>query len=227
MPTFAEMMTQLEAVGTEQNRKTYTRHNCPAPMFGVSFANLRAFAKKIKVDHELALQLWNSRNHDARMLAMMIADPKQADPNLLDVWVADSRNYGTSDAVTAYVARTAYLRPKAEAWTQSSEHWPSASGWGLMCFVSNTDKTLPDDYFEPYLTQIETTIHQCLNYTRYAMNNALINIGCRNTTLHKRVKQIADTIGEVYVDHGQTGCKTPIIVPYIERVLARKGYVIS
>lgn len=227
MPTLAEVMAELEAVGTAQNRKIYARHGAKEPLFGVSHAHFKLMVKKIKKDHALALQLWDTGNYDARTLAMMIADPQKADPTLLDTWVADSGNYGINDAITAYTAKTAYLRPKAEQWTQSPDEWPSTAGWGLMCYVSNTHKDLPDSYFEPYIQHIETSIHQQPNRTRYAMNNALINFGCRNAVIHERVKKAAAVIGEVYVDHGETNCETPIVTAYIERVLARKGYVLA
>jgi len=227
MPTFAEVMTDLEAVGTEQARKIYARHGAKPPMFGVSYANFKVFAKKIKVDHALAVQLWDSGNQDARVLALMIADPKQADSALLDRWIADCDNYGIVDALNVYVSRTTYVRDKAETWSQSPEEWTSTAGWGLFSLLAWNDKTLPDSYFEPYLAQIESGIHERPNRTRYAMNGALINIGCRSAGLHERIKNITAAIGEVYVDHGQTGCETPIVIPYIEKVLARKGYVIA
>ena len=62
--TFQEAMKQLKACGTEQNRKTWGRHGIKGEMFGVSFANLYKLQKQIKVDHELAEQLWATDNHD-------------------------------------------------------------------------------------------------------------------------------------------------------------------
>src|SRR3990172_1099061 len=94
----AEVLAELNKMGTEQNRKVYARHGVGPNMYGVSYANLGALKKKIKVDHGLALDLWASGNHDARVLATMIADPKQADDELLDGWVRDLDNYVLTDA---------------------------------------------------------------------------------------------------------------------------------
>jgi 3-methyladenine DNA glycosylase AlkD len=69
----------LEALGTEQARKTYKRHGIEGDVFGVSYANLEILRKKIKVDHDLAQKLWASGNHDARILATMFADTVQID----------------------------------------------------------------------------------------------------------------------------------------------------
>lgn len=227
MSTLSDVMAELEAAGTAQTRKVLARHGITPPLFGVNYSVLYPLAKRLKTNHALALALWDTGNYDARILAMMIADPKQADPILLEQWVVNSGNYGLNDAITAYVMRTVYARPKAEAWIPSPDEWLSTAGWGLLCHVSNADKSLPDSYFEAYLSQILTTIHSRPNRTRYAMNNALINIGCRNAVLHERVKEIMPQVGEVYVDHGETGCKTPVVLPYIERVIARKGYAMK
>lgn len=227
MANASAILAELEALGTEQTRKIYARHGCKSPMFGVSYANFKVLAKRIKIDHALAVALWDSGNHDARVLAMMVADPKQATADQLDRWLADLESYGLIDGLIAYIGRTPFVREKAEAWSPSPDEWVSTSGWGLVATLALTDKALPDDYFTPYLDRIESGIHQQPNRTRYAMNNALISIGCRSAALHGRVQQVTAAIGEVMVDHGETGCETPAVLPYIERVLARKGYVVA
>ena len=72
-----QTLARLKALGTAQNRKVYGSHGVTGAMFGVSYANLGKLRKEIKVDHKLAEQLWASRNHDARVLATMIADSEQ------------------------------------------------------------------------------------------------------------------------------------------------------
>ena len=73
--TLTETLRALEKAGSAQTRKTYLRHGAQEPLFGVSFAVLKTLVKKIGVDQELALALWGTKNHDARVLAMKIADP--------------------------------------------------------------------------------------------------------------------------------------------------------
>ena len=81
--TAHDILTELEALGTAQTRKIYNRHGVGDDQYGVSYANLKALKKQIKTDHEAAKQLWASGNHDARILAAMIADPKKADDSSL------------------------------------------------------------------------------------------------------------------------------------------------
>jgi hypothetical protein len=62
-------MAELARLGTAQNRKVYRRHGVGEPLFGVSYGNLRNLAKRIRVDQDLARELWDSGNHDARVPA--------------------------------------------------------------------------------------------------------------------------------------------------------------
>ena len=82
-------LRELKRRGTAQNRKVYRRHGVGENMYGVSFADLRLLAKQIKTDHDLAVQLWATGNHDAQILATLIADPAQFDAKTLDAWSKD------------------------------------------------------------------------------------------------------------------------------------------
>jgi 3-methyladenine DNA glycosylase AlkD len=88
-----ETLQALDAAGTTQNRKVYSKHGVNTHQYGVSFAVLGALQKKIKVDHDLALHLWETGNQDARLLTTMIADPKQLDETKLLHWAGDLQNY--------------------------------------------------------------------------------------------------------------------------------------
>src|SRR3712207_8808706 len=84
-------MARLEALGTEQNRKTYARHGATENVFGVSYADLGKLQKEIKVDHELARDLWATGNHDARILATKVADPAALTAKDADAWIREDR----------------------------------------------------------------------------------------------------------------------------------------
>jgi 3-methyladenine DNA glycosylase AlkD len=84
--TIQQAVAELKKLGTDQNRTVYQRHGVGDKLYGVSFANLKNLKKEIKTDHELARRLWATGNHDARILATMIADPEEATPELLDSW---------------------------------------------------------------------------------------------------------------------------------------------
>lgn len=216
MATAPEILAELEALGTEQTRKTNRRHGIGENQFGVLYSAFEKLRKRIKTDHALALELWESGNYDARILGLMIADPQRADSATLDRWLNDCNNYALADAVSAYTAKTALAREKAEQWIESDDEWIATAGWNLIGSLTH-DPTLPDSYFLPHLARIARDLHGSKNRVRYAMNNAVIAIGVRSDTLEPQAVAAATQIGTVYVDHGQTNCKTPEAVSYIAK----------
>ena len=95
----AEAMQRLEACGTAQNRKVYARHGVRAKMFGVSYANQGKLKKAIGVDHALAQKLWATGNHDACVLATMVADPDASTAKELATWARTLDSYVVTDAL--------------------------------------------------------------------------------------------------------------------------------
>lgn len=218
--SLAETMRALEKAGTEQTRKTWKRHGAVEPMFGVSFAVLKTLVKRIGVDHELALALWSTKNHDARTLALKIADPARIDPSVLDRWARDRRVQECGGYVAMLAAESPHGAAKARAWIASSEPTLRGQAWTLAGHLANLDETIPDAWFAELVARIEKTIHSSPNDERGAMNTALITIGGRNAALRKLATAAAKRIGKVEVDHGDTECKTPDAVPYIAKMWA-------
>ena len=227
MPTLSETMAELEHFGSPNIRKIYLNHGFGDHTFGVKYGDMKPLAKRIKTDHALALQLWETGNHDARILAGMIADPKQATPEMLDAWAHSQTNYAQSDELSKFVSKTPHARVMAEKWAQERGEWVSTVGWNVLGQLALTDKSLSDSFFEPYIAQIEREIHDKPNRTRYAMNGALIAFGMRSANLEAKALAAGKAIGEVHVDHGQTGCETPDACSYIQKAVEKKGHVVK
>jgi 3-methyladenine DNA glycosylase AlkD len=219
--SLTEVMRALEKAGSEQTRKTYRRHGAKGPMFGVSFGTLGALQKRIRVDHELALQLWDTGNVDARNLAMKIADPALIKPSDLDRWARENGMRGCDLYIGSIASESPHGTAKAREWLASSDVRLRAVGWTLVGILANRDEATPDDAFAKRLEQIEKSIHSAPNEEKGAMNGALIAIGGRSTPLRKAACAAAKRIGKVEVDHGDTACRTPDAIPYIEKMWAR------
>jgi 3-methyladenine DNA glycosylase AlkD len=227
MTTTQALLTELEAAGSAQTRKTYARHGIGEAQYGVSYAALNALEKQVKRekqparDHQIALELWASGNHDARVLATRLADPKQMDETRLNAWVRELDNYVLTDAFSVLAARTPPAQPLAYRWIDANGEWIEATGWNVLGQLV-LDGTLPDADCQRLLPRIEQEIHDSKNRVGYAMNNVVIAIGARGGALAHDAIAAARRIGPVIVDHGQTGCKTPDAGPYIEKALARQ-----
>ena len=211
-------MKALEAAGTEQARKTYRRHGVTGPQFGVSYAFLGKFVKQCGTDHDLAVGLWETGNHDARVLATMVADPERMELARLDRWAKELDCRGLGDTLArCLVGRMPSARPLAERWIASKNEPTACAGWTSLGMLSLNDPDLPDAAFEERLAFIEANIHGASNWVRYAMNNAVITVGMRSDALAKKAIAAAKRIGKVEVDHGDTACKTPDAATYIPK----------
>lgn len=225
--TLAETMTALEKAGSAQARKTYTRHGAQEPMFGVSFATLKTLLKRIGVDHELALALWDTGNFDARNLAVKIADPARMSRADLDRWAKEE----TARMCLSYVAHLAAEGPhshkKADAWLAARDEPRRCCGWQLVRAMAMVNEDLPDAWFTQRLAEIEKSIQAAPNARRDAMLGALIAIGLRSAALRKSVTAASKRIGKVEIDQGDTACKTPEVIPTLEKTwayAAAKGF---
>lgn len=224
---FEAVIKQLEAAGSEQTRKTYARHGVQGEMYGVSYAEFGKLQKSIKKDQALARELWETGNHDARVLATMIADPELMDMALLESWLRQVDNPPLSDAFVSLVAKSPYIAPCMELWQHSELELVSKIYWNLVAQRAVAKNSLEDSWFEPLLKQIQSQIHAQPDRVRHAMNQALIAIGVRSPGLEAQARAVAKAIGKVQVDHGKTQCKTPDALQYMDKTLAKKGHVVG
>ena len=217
--TLADTMRELEQAGSAQTRKTYARHGAAEPMFGVSFATLKALTKRINVDHELALALWDTGNLDARNLAVKIVNPSRMTSADLDRWVRESPAARLCGGYAAMLAAEGpHAAAKSAQWLASKDIRERCAGWTLLGQLAQRDETSPDTVFEQRLAEIGRTIHAAPNSEREVMNMAVITIGCRNAGLRKAALAAAQRIGKVKVDHGDTACRTPNAADYLEKI---------
>ena len=219
--SLAEVMHALEKAGSAQTRKTYARHGAKGPMFGVSFATLSALQKRIRVDHGLALELWDTGNLDARNLAMKIAEPAVMKSSDLDRWARENEFAMCALYIGSLAAESPLGAAKVREWLAATDGKLRAAGWTLVGILANRDEATPDETFAERLQQIEKSIHSAPNAEKYAMNGALIAIGGRSAALRKAACAAARRIGKVDVDHGDTSCQTPDAVPCIDKLWER------
>jgi hypothetical protein len=92
----------------------------------------------------------------------------------------------------------------------------------MLAHLAYAPNELDDAFLLAHLATIEKSISKAKNRVRHAMNGALIAIGLRNDALQKQAITAAGRIGKVVVDHGDTGCKTPEAIPYIQKAAQRK-----
>lgn len=223
METVAEVLAELEKYGNPQRIKIYSRHGAPTgKMFGVSVADLKKIAKKIKGKQELAYGLYETGNGDAMYLAGLVAKGSRMDEERLNAWAESAEWQMISEYTVPWVAtESPFARELALKWIDSDRESVASSGW---CTYAGHVTVTPDDSLDlaevkGLLDRVEQRIDESPNRVRYTMNGFVISVGCYVTPLLERAKKTAAQLGKVHVDMGGTACKVPSATDYIEKVV--------
>ena len=219
--TIGHVMEELERKGSEKTRRTYARHGIDIPMFGVSVADLKTVAKRIRGNQALAMQLYDTGNYDAMYLAGMVADGSQMSKQQLERWA----NTAGCDTLAAYTVtwvatESPFARELAVKWINSKKDNIAVCGWSTYAGIVATtlDTELDLDEIKGLVERVVSEIHDAPNKVRYAMNQFVIAVGGYVKPLLQHAKKAAKTIGAVSVDMGDTACKVPRALEYIEKI---------
>ena len=182
-----EVVGQLRRLGTRRNVRGMAQFGIRAEkVFGVSKPKLDMLATRIGRNHHLALELWDSGIHDAKILAGMIADPAKVTVALMDRWVRDFDNWDTCDGTCCHLfVFSAPAWEKAIAWTRHDHEFQKRAGFALVAYLAYRDKEAADSKFLRFLKIIERECEDERNFVRKAVNWALRNIGKRNFRLNR------------------------------------------
>jgi 3-methyladenine DNA glycosylase AlkD len=216
-----QVMRELEGLGTAPCKKTYVNHGAREPLFGVRVGDMKKIVKKTKTDHELALALWETGNADARYLAGLVADAKQMTREQLTHWAETADWSMLSDyAVAGVAAETPFGWDLGLAWIESDRELTASAGWCTLSGVLSTrqDEDLDLPMVRRLLERIARSIHDAPNEVRYSMNGFVIAAGSFVAGLSDEALEIAESVGPVHVDMGNTSCKVPFAPDYIRKV---------
>ena len=217
-----EILAYLKKLGKPQRAAIYKHYGSGDNVFGVLTSEIAKLQKKIKVDHELAQELWKTGNAEARVLSLLVTDPEKLTRTDADRLLKDGPVRFVGFYLAGLLARSPIAEKTMRAWMKSPDEYSREMGYGILGFRLKDDPgSVSDVDAEKILATIEKDIHRSPNWSRYAMNGALISIGIFKPTLRKKAIEAAKRIGKVKVDHGETYCKTPDAVPYIEKASKR------
>ncbi|MFU2015104.1 DNA alkylation repair protein [Peribacillus butanolivorans] len=196
------VMQELEVLGKERTKKIYESNGAHEPLFGVATGAMKPIAKKIKKNQPLAEQLYATGNYDAMYFAGIIADPKTMSEADYDRWMDAAYFYMLSDYVVAVtLAETDIAQDVADKWIASGEELRMSAGWSCYCWLLGNR---PDDEFSEskianMLENVENTIHDSPERTKYAMNNFIYTVGISYLPLHDKAVETAKAVGPVEV----------------------------
>ena len=222
--TTEQVMKELEKKGSESIKKIFLNHGARGPMYGVKIADLKVIQKKVKKDHELAMALFATGNYDAMYLAGLIADESKMSMKDIQQWAERSTSSGISEYTVAWVAAESdYGWELGMKWIDSPKENIASAGWNTLSGViaMKPDSELDIAAIKKLLQRIVKEIHSAPNRVRYTMNGFLISAGGYIKELTKEAIDIANKIGDVYVDMEGTACKVPAASDYIKKMEAK------
>ena len=184
--------------------------------FGIGLTQLRKLAKQVGRDHKLAQQLWKSDIYDAKVIGLLIDDPKQLSREQAEEQVDEldagllSHVFASCDAT---LAKTSFAFELASDWMKSQDALRRRCGYSLLYELSKKNIAAMDDaYFLGRIDHIRDTIHGEEMWVSEAMNGALMGIGKRNKKLNKAAIRAAKAIGPVDIDYGDDNSCEPLNV---------------
>jgi 3-methyladenine DNA glycosylase AlkD len=228
MSALPKILAELESLGSESIKKVLTKHGAREPFFGVKVEHLKKIQKRVKADHALALELFDTGISDAMYLAGLIAEPEKMTKAQLNKWAKGAYWYMLSCYTVAGVAaESRFGFELARTWIDSPKEQVAAAGWSTfgLLVATKPDEELDRAETEKLLDWVQKTVHNGQNREKYAMMHFVIAVGCYVPALAAKAKAVAKAVGKVDVDMGDTSCKVPDALAYIEKVekMGRQG----
>jgi 3-methyladenine DNA glycosylase AlkD len=220
--TVAQILAQLKSLGNDGRRAHNAKAGAPDNQFGVKLGDIRALAKTIKADHELALKLWKTGNVEAQLLAALLLGPKSLSLDDLDELTCSTTCAQVADWLNAYLVAPHPEKDRLRGkWMKAKNRWAARAGWNLT--ASRVNKGAEDLDLAALLDRIEKEMPKAPPEVQWTMNNTLAAIGIRHPEHRRRAIALGEKIG-LYRDWPVSkGCIPPYVPVWVEAVVKRQG----
>lgn len=215
-----ELLEENRDARGEANWKAMADRAGGLTSFGIGLTRLRAIAKQVGRDRDLALELWNERNHDAKVIGLLIDDPKQLTRDQVEKQVDGAAPGMLSHVLSscdATLPKSAIAFEIAKGWMASKDPVRRSCGYGLVYELAKDkkDKRLTDEFFLGCVDKIGKTIAKEENRVRVGMGGALMSIGKRNKKLNAAAIKVAKAIGPIDFSDGDKKCEPMDVLKHL------------
>ena len=197
------VMEELESLATEHSKKRYISNGAKEPLFGVPTGKMKPMSKEIKIDQNLAEELYATGNYDAMYFAGVIADANAMTEADYNRWMEDAYFFMISDYVIAVTLSESDIAEKvADSWIKRDEELYMSAGWSTYCWLlgSRKDEEFSKEKLFDMLEFVKNHIHDMPPRTKDAMNNFVYTVGTSYVPLHEKALKIAEEIGVVEIE---------------------------
>ena len=198
--TVNEIIKKLASLENPENVAGMARFGITTKRaFGISAPVLENLAKEIKKQaenrHALALELWETGIHEARVIAYLIDNPKEVTEAQMDSWARDFDNWAICDGACGHLfCRTEFAYKKAFEWSEREEEFVKRAGLVLPAWLAVHDKKADDAKIARFLSLLEKHAGDERNFIKKAVNWSLRQIGKRNLNLNRLAIETAERI---------------------------------
>lgn len=216
--TVAEVMAELAGL---ENPKVREANEKRGDDHGVNLAQLRAVAKALKTNQELARALWDTDQTPAKLVALLICRPKEFTAAELDKMLREARAPKVHDWLVNYVVKKSrHAEELRVAWMADPDPVVASAGWAL---TSERIAKKPEGLDLPGLLDvIEAQMKDAPERLQWAMNQALATIGIEHSALRARALEIGERL-EVLKDYPTPpNCTSPFAPAWINEMVRRK-----
>jgi 3-methyladenine DNA glycosylase AlkD len=229
--TLKETLAQLKALGNEKVRARNSKNGAGDNQFGVQLGDIRKLAAKIKTNHALAIALWETGNIDARLLAVLLINPKNLSGDELDQMVRSVGFVQVADWLNSYVVKNHHDKETLrQRWMADDDPWAARAGWSLTSerignpLLPSAPGENPGGLDLPaLLDRIESEMGDAAPEAQWTMNFCLAAIGIHFPKYRKRAIAIGETLG-IYRDYPVSkGCTSPFAPIWIKELVSRQG----
>ncbi len=191
-----EVIARLGSISDRTRLEGMSRYGIKVDdAFGVSMPEMRALARSIGKDHHLAMGLWRSGIHEARIMASLLADPKLLTEEQVEEMVRDLDSWDVCDQCCSNLfSRSPMAVRKALEWSGRQEEFQKRAGFANMAALAVHGKKLENEEFAPLLEAVVKESSDDRNYVRKAVNWALRQIGKRDLYLNGKAIEAAERI---------------------------------
>jgi len=162
---------------------------------GIYHQKLKAIAKEIGKNNELALQLFDSGIYEGRLLCSKIFEPKDVTDILMEEWVKTFENWEICDSFSmGLFSKSKFAVAKIFEWSKRVSEFEKRAGFATLASYCMADKTSENQLFEEFLLIIKREANDERLYVKKAVNWSLRNIGKRNIDLNKQAIEVASEI---------------------------------
>jgi 3-methyladenine DNA glycosylase AlkD len=190
--TAREIVEALSARRDEANIEGMNRFGIVTDTaLGISNADLRIVARQIRRNHPRALELWQSRIREARLLASYTAEPKKLTLDEARQWARDFNSWEIVDGVSDLFVEAGHAPILIPEFSSDEREFIRRTAFTMMCWVAVHLKKEPDETVLAYLPLIEKYASDPRNFVKKAVNWALRSIGKRNANCRKPAWHLA------------------------------------